>query len=348
MRLRHYSENTVDAYRGWVRRYYLFARGLPRDMGSRERLEAYLSSLTEGDGVAPRTQNQALAALLFLYQEVLGRVVERVRPLRARGAVTLRVSPSREQVRALRGALRDTAGTPARLIVDLIYGCGLRVSEPVALRVQDILWEEGSLVVRHGKGHKDRLVPLPESCLGALREQVERARVVWEWDRRGNPRVGVSMPHRLAVKSPGAAFAWPWFWVFPAGGYSADPRTGERTRHHLLHDAVQRAIREAARRVGLEGFLTAHVLRHGYATHLLGAGADMKTIATLMGHSSLETTAGYLHPETRMAPSPLDLLGPGKGDPGAGQGLGTGMGLGKGPGKGAEPGPMGPPKPLVL
>src|SRR5690606_34881994 len=153
-------------------------------------------------------QNQALAALLFLYGEVLGKPLGDIHALRAKQPRHERTAPSREQIQALRRVVTDRPGVPARLIVDLLYGCGLRVSEPLELRIKDLLWSEQQLVVRAGKGAKDRRVPLPQGCLEPLRRQCEVARSVWESDRRDHPQIGVSLPHRLDKKYPGAARAW--------------------------------------------------------------------------------------------------------------------------------------------
>jgi integrase len=205
-----------------------------------------------------------------------------------------------------RSVVQDTPHTPTRLLVDLIYGTGMRVSEPLELRIKDIAWGENLIVIRDAKGGKDRKVPIPGPCTAPLRLQMERARILWEWDRANCPKVGVPLPHRLANKYPAAPFSWQWFWVFPAPGHCDDPYSGERVRYHLLVDALQRSVREAAQKVKLEGLVTPHALRHAYATHMLASGTDVKTIAELMGHASLETTAGYLHSNASLARSPLD------------------------------------------
>ena len=306
IRLRHLALSTEDAYLGWVSRYYDFARRLPRDMESEAKVEAFLTDLAVNKSVAAKTQNQALAALLFLYSNVLEKPLARVSAMRAKVPARERSAPSREQVRIFRSVVRDTLQTPARLLVDLIYGTGMRVSEPLELRIKDVLWGEGQVVVRGAKGGKDRRVPIPRSCAEPLKAQIERARGLWEWDRKHHPEVGVSLPDRLGVKFPSAPFNWQWFWVFPAAAHCQEPYTGKTVRYHLLVDAIQRAVREAAREVQLEGLITPRALRHAFATHTLAAGADVRTIAELMGHKSLETTAGYLHPEISSARSPLD------------------------------------------
>ena len=308
VRLRHFAFSTEQAYCHWAGRYYDFCLHLPQAWTPERKTEAFLTDLALKQGVAARTQNQALAALLFLYGEVLGKPLGDIHALRAKRPVHERTAPSREQVRALRGAVVDRPSLPARLIVDLLYGCGLRVSEPLELRIKDVLWGEGQLVIRAAKGAKDRRVPLPECCTGPLRAQCEAARHVWEGDRKNFPQVGVSLPFQLAKKYPTAALSWQWFWVFPAAGYCAHPRTGATVRYHLLHDLVQRAVRDAAIKTGLEGLVTPHVLRHAYATH---SREPIDALRQLMGHVSIETTAGYRHPVVAQASNPLDdLLGP--------------------------------------
>src|SRR5471032_2639701 len=239
---------------------------------------------------------------------MLGKPLGNVDALRAKRPKFERVSPSREQVRAFRAAVEDTYQTPARLIVDLLYGCGLRVSEPIELRVKDVLWDEGShgqLVLRGAKGGKDRRVPIPRMCVGPLKQQIEKARKVWEWDNANAPGVGVPLPNALANKYPRMPFQWQWFWVFPAEKHCVDPRSEKTMRFHILVDCIQRSVFKAAQKVELDGLLTPHVLRHAYATH---SRESLDSLRQLLGHSSLETTAGYIHPVIDRASNPLDDL----------------------------------------
>lgn len=307
IRLRHFAHSTEEAYCHWTGRYYDFCLRLPNAWTSERKTEAFLTDLALKQGVASRTQNQALSALLFLYGEVLGKPLGDIHALRAKQPVHERTAPSREQVRALRMAIVDRPSIPARLIVDLLYGCGLRVSEPLELRIKDVLWSENQLVIRAAKGAKDRRVPIPTCCVAPLQAQCEVARRVWESERQHFPTVGVTLPNQLGKKYPSAARSWQWFWVFPAAGHCAHPRTGETVRYHLLHDLIQRAVRQAAIKVGLEGLVTPHVLRHAYATH---SREPIDALRQLMGHISIETTAGYRHPIVEQASNPLDdLLG---------------------------------------
>jgi integrase len=308
IRLRHFALSTEVSYCAWVARYYDFCRTLPTDLVHEKKAEAFLTHLALRQHVAAKTQNQAFAALLFLYQHVLNQPLAGVEALRAKQPAHERTAPSREQVRALRSAVQDTATAPNRLLVDLLYGCGLRVSEPLELRIKEVLWEEGptgQLVIRGAKGGKDRRVPIPAICAQPLRTQIERARMLWESDRAQFPDVGVTLPHQLAAKYPRARFSWQWFWVFPAAGHCNHPRTGERVRYHLLIDSLQRAVQAAAHRIGVDGFITPHVLRHAYATH---SRESIDALRILMGHVSIETTAGYKHPAVEAASNPLDDL----------------------------------------
>lgn len=308
LRLLHYALSTEDVYCHWIGRYYDHCLSLPADFPAERKTESFLTDLAVRLNVAAKTQNQAFASVLFLYKEVLEKPLGEIRAMRAKRPVHERVSPSREQVRLLRGAMEDTSITPARLLVDLLYGCGLRVSEPVELRIKDVLWSEGSsgqLVIRGAKGGKDRRVPIPKSCIVSLKTQIDKAREVWARDRRVSPGVGVSLPNRLHVKYPSAPFSWQWFWVFPAEAHCNDPWRNIPVRYHLLSECIQRAVYIAAKKVELDGFVTPHVLRHAYATH---SRESIDALSKLLGHSSIQTTAGYLHTAVDKASNPLDDL----------------------------------------
>lgn len=308
IRLKHFAFSTERCYVDWSRRYAAWLLRSRPTGTSEQKFAGWLTHLARDLDVSAVTQNQAFNAVRFFYTHGLGQPLGEVTGLRAKRRQHERMAPSREQVAAMRLVLVDTPHTPARLLFDLLYGCGLRVSEPLELRVRDVLFAESQLIIRDAKGAKDRRVPLPCSLVEPLKAQIDRARSVWEWDRAHAPAVGVSLPHRLAVKYPSAPCAWPWFWVFPAPGHCNHPRTGQRVRYHLLDVALQRAVKAAALKTNLHGLVTAHCLRHAYATHQLNAGENLKDIQTVMGHVSLETTAGYLHADVRRTGNPLDRL----------------------------------------
>lgn len=305
IRLLHYAYSTEQSYCGWIARYYDYCLGLPPGYTPERKAEAFLSFLALRQRVSARTQNQALSALLFLYEQVLKRPLGDIEAIRAKSPIHERTAPSRQQVADLRNAVEDRPFVPAKLLVDLLYGCGLRVSEPLELRIKDLLWSEGHLVIRDAKGGKDRRVPIPRSCVEPLRTQLDFARTVWERDRRDHPQVGVPLPYQLGKKYPAAPFTWNWFWVFPAASHCRDPRDGKTVRYHILHDRLQQAVREAARKIGAETVITPHVLRHAYATH---SRESIEALRKLMGHVSIETTAGYRHAEIDRASNPLDDL----------------------------------------
>jgi integrase len=315
IRMMHLSCSTEDTYCGWIARYYDFCKSVPGSLLPEQKAEAFLTDLALRKRLAARTQNQAFSAVLFLYKDVLGKPLGVVDALRAKTVHHERTAPSRQQIRLFREAVRDTVATPSRLIVDLLYGCGLRVSEPLELRVKDILWSEGpngQLLLRGAKGGKDRRVPIPRSCVEPLRQQLARAKLLWDDDRANASDVGVPLPFALERKYPVAPFQWQWFWVFPAQKHCMDPRSGKRVRFHILVDCIQRSVQVAATKVGLGGLITPHVLRHAYATH---SKESMDSLRLLLGHSSLETTATYLHPVIDRASNPLDdlLEGPSSG-----------------------------------
>ena len=291
LRVRHYSYRTEQAYAAWVRRYIVF-HGMrhPATMGDVE-INAFLSHLAVDGHVAASTQNQALAALLFLYREVLGKDVPRLEGLaRARRPERLPVVLSRAEVRVLLGRLEGQY----RLIGALLYGTGLRLLECLRLRVHDIDFALNQILVREGKGGKDRRTMLPASVKEPLQEHLLSVRRVFEAEVAIG-HGGVTLPTALARKYPAAPREWGWWYVFPASGRVVDPRTGDALRHHLHETAVQRAVKEAVRASGLAKHATCHTLRHSFATHLLEDGYDIRTIQELLGHKDVATTMIYTH-----------------------------------------------------
>ncbi len=308
VRRKGYSYRTEKAYVGWIRRFILFHnKRHPLEMGPRE-IEAFLTHLAVDLNVSPSTQNQALQAILFLYREVLNQpIAERLHYLYAKRPQRLPVVLTREEARRVLNAM---SGTP-KLVAQLLYGSGLRLMEALRLRVQDLDLERLQILVRDGKGFKDRVTLLPRTLTEPLRRQLDHVRVLYERDLREG-YAGVSLPYAIARKYPNAAREWSWQYVFPAPRLSRDPRTGRRLRHHLHESAVQRAVRRAARTAGIAKRVTPHTFRHSFATHLLEDGYDIRTVQELLGHKDLRTTMVYTHVVQATAQrvrSPLDGIG---------------------------------------
>jgi integron integrase len=291
VRTRHYSRRTEKAYVGWTRRYILFhGKRHPSGMGAEE-LTQYLSALATQNNVSASTQNQALSALLFLYRDVLGQEVPWLDDVvRAKRTTRLPVVLAREEVRAV---LRQLRGTP-RLMAILLYGAGLRLLECARLRVKDIDFSRKQIIVRAGKGDKDRATPLPAVVIAGLAAHLEAVKRQHDADlRRGAG--WVELPWALARKYPNAGREWPWQWVFPATRIYVDRETGQRRRHHLHESVLQRAVKEAVQRARIPKRATCHTLRHSFATHLLEEGRDIRTVQELLGHRDVATTQIYTH-----------------------------------------------------
>jgi integron integrase len=291
LKTRHYSVRTEEAYCDWVRRFVLFhERRHPSTMGEQE-IAAFLNHLANVKNVSASAQNQALHALLFLYRHVLGRSIGLVADITA--AKRGRRLPTVLSFSEVRTILTRMRGVP-RLCASLMYGSGLRVSECTQLRVKDIDFERGEILVRCGKGDRDRRVPLPRMAVPALRLHLERTRRRFERDLRGGVS-GAPLPNALARKLPSADRDWGWQFVFPAARVYVERETGKPRRHHLHETAIQRAFTAAVRSSGISKRATCHSLRHSFATHLLENGADIRTIQELLGHTSLQTTMIYTH-----------------------------------------------------
>ncbi|MEO8277580.1 MAG: integron integrase [Thermoanaerobaculia bacterium] len=290
-RRRRLSHRTEKAYRAWARRFILFHdRQHPAELDA-EAVSAFLSSLAVDCGVAAATQNQALAALLFLYRDVLGIDLG---PLpegtRSRRPKRLPVVLSREEARLV---LAQIAGVE-RLVALLLYGGGLRLFEALRLRVKDIDFDRHELTVRSGKGDRDRRTMLPATAAIELRPHLEAMKRLHQRDLASGMGK-VELPGALARKLPGAATEWAWQWVFPSPKFALDSRSGETRRHHLYPERVQRAIVAAAKAAGIPKRVTCHTLRHSFATHLLEAGYDIRTVQELLGHAQVTTTMIYTH-----------------------------------------------------
>ena len=304
-RTKHYSIRTERAYVGWARRFILANnRRHPSELGLAE-VEAFLSALAVRDDVAASTQNQALSALLFLYKEVLGVELPWVGSVtRAKRPKRLPVVLTHEEVRSLLALLDGQVA----LMASLLYGAGMRLMESVRLRVKDVDFGRREIVVRNGKGGKDRRVPLPRKLEAGLQAQIERVRVLHARDlAEGFGEVW--LPHALSRKYPTAARESGWQYVFPASRLSGDPRGGTRRRHHVDEAVLQRAVKSARVAAGIDKPATCHTLRHSFATHLLESGHDIRTVQELLGHKDVATTQIYTHVLGRGAGgvlSPLD------------------------------------------
>lgn len=312
-RVRHYSIRTETAYASWAKRFCLFHRdpdGRPRhpDTMAEPEVAAFLAHLAEDRNVASSTQNQALAAILFLYGHVLGRPIEEVGPFpRAKRPHRLPVVLTRAEVEAVLARMDGVH----RLVASLLYGSGLRLLEALRLRVKDVGLAEGQLIVREGKGDKDRLTVLPSAVEEPLRAQLAYVRALHERDLAAGSG-SVYLPSALAHKYPNAATETAWQYVFPANKPSVDPRSGTVRRHHLTESPVQKAVRQAARSAGVEKPVSPHAFRHSFATHMLERGADIRTVQELLGHKDVRTTEVYTHVlnrGVRGVVSPLDSFG---------------------------------------
>jgi len=307
IRRRNYSYRTEEAYVHWVRRFIYFSgKRHPSEVGAAG-VTAFLNYLAGERDVAAATQNQALSALLFLYREVIGEPLPWLDELeRAKRPARLPTVLTPDEVRRLLGAMHGTKW----LMASLMYGAGLRVSECLKLRVKDVDFEYRQIMVRDGKGAKDRVTMLPQSTIEPLRRQLVYAKALHEADV-GSGHAEVELPDALARKYPRAPYQWNWKFVFPSARLSVDPRTGAIRRHHLYENYVTRGVAEAVRAAGIAKHVTCHTLRHSFATHLLEGGYDIRTVQELLGHADVSTTMIYTHVLNkggRGVASPLDGL----------------------------------------
>lgn len=308
LRVRQLSRHTERAYVRWVSEFLELHRTVdPKELGEGE-VTVFLTHLVEVREVSASTQNQALSALSLFLRKVLGHEEPWVLELpRAKRSPRLPVVLSRDEVRRV---LQHVAG-PARLVAGLMYGSGLRLSEAVGLRVQDVDLARLQLLVRDGKGRKDRATILPTRLVEPLRRQLRDARQSFDRDLAARTQIHVALPHAIARKYPRAPLSWGWRWVFPAPRPYLDRHSGRPYRHHLHESSIQRAVKEAVLASGLEKRASCHSFRHSFATHLLEAGYDIRTIQDLLGHSDLSTTMIYTHVLQRGPQgvrSPLDHL----------------------------------------
>ena len=310
LRTRHYSYRTECTYVDWVRRFVDYAaeqQGIPHPRVTSEVVRDYLAHLAVRQHVSASTQNQAACAILFVCREVLGVDVESLSPgVRAKRGERLPVVLSIPETIALLDAM---SGTP-RLMAALIYGGGLRVSECCELRIKDLDFDQGLVLVRRGKGDKDRSTLLAEMGREELRAHLRKSEAQHEADRRAG-LAGMWMPDALERKYPNAGRELAWFWVFPSHTLSMDPRAGIVRRHHLSDSVIQKAVKAAAHKARIHKPVSVHTLRHCFATHLLLNGVDIRQIQDYLGHANVETTMVYTHVVKELrtpARSPLDLI----------------------------------------
>jgi len=292
IRTKHYSIRTEQAYIDWIRRFILFhGKRHPGDMGERE-VVAFLTHLAVQRNVAASTQNQALNALVFMYKEVLEQplnaemkgIVHAKRPKRLPVVLT---------AAEVAGILSQLQGTQW-LVACLLYGSGLRLIEAVRLRVMDLDFDRRAILVRNGKGAKDRVVTLADELIRPLQRHLQNVKTTHERDLEAGFGC-VHLPHALARKYPGACREWGWQYVFPASRRGIDPRTGKERRHHIDASVIQKAVRAAVRRAGIHKKASCHTLRHSFATHLLERGMDIRTVQEQLGHKDVRTTQIYTH-----------------------------------------------------
>lgn len=306
LKLRHYSPRTLQTYEDWVKQYFRYAGSQQLEWNSGETVRAWLSYLATKRNVAASTQNQAFNAVLFLFRETLKTDLPDLNAVRAKRGPKLPVVLTTEETQNVPSCTAGTAG----LMLRLTYGGGLRVSEVVRLRVQDLDFGNENLMVRSGKGDKDRATILPESLVPELKAHLQRVRELHEKDLEKGAGA-VWLPGALARKYPNAPKEWKWQYAFPAKNLSVDPESGKTRRHHTREQVIQRALKKAADTANIPKRVTVHTLRHSFATHLLMQGVNIREVQELLGHKNVETTMIYTHVVRTMSArpqSPLDTL----------------------------------------
>lgn len=291
IRVKHYSIRTEKQYLQWIKRFIFFhGKQHPRDLGAAE-VESFLSHLATEGNVSASTQNQALSALLFLYREVMGIVLPWMDTMvRAKKPQRLPVVLNRSEVALVLERMEGVYGLMARLL----YGTGMRLMECCRLRVKDVDFGQREILIREGKGAKDRVTMLPSTLILPLQEHLAKRRRLYE-DDFAKGMAEVFLPDALARKYPKAANEWAWQYIFSSGSYSVDPRSGNERRHHIDEKLLQRAMKRAVTASGIVKLATPHTLRHSFATHLLQNGYDIRTVQELLGHSDVSTTMIYTH-----------------------------------------------------
>ena len=294
LRYKHYSLSTEKVYVYWCR-FFIRWSGLrhPIEMSSPE-VEAFLTMLATERHVSPSTHKQALCAILFLYKEVLQVDLPWMQQIgRPKSVQRLPVVLTSLEVQAIFRHL-EVINAEHALFAKLLYGTGMRIMEAARLRIKDVEFERSAIIIREGKGSKDRVVMLPESLRAALQTQLTRCKSIWQSDTE-RQMSGVEMPFALDKKYPRAGHSLAWFWVFPQGVFSTDPRSGVVRRHHLFPQTFRRAFSAALQCTGNHKPASPHTLRHSFATHLLQSGCDIRTVQDLLGHADVSTTMVYTH-----------------------------------------------------
>jgi len=305
LKLRHRSYSTEKTYIIWLRQFKGFINGKQPNSLTGKNLQDFLSYLAVDKKVSASTQNQALNAIVFLYRHVLDKEIEgEINAVRARQNRRLPVVLTVKEIEKIFSGMSGIN----LLMAKLIYGCGLRLQECLQLRVKDIDFEQNVVIIRSGKGDKDRRTVLPEAIKEELATHADEIRVIYEKDRTAKLN-GVQLPGALERKYPNAGKEWGWFWVFPSQSLSMDPLADVVRRHHVYHDSLQRAFKNAVMKAGITKQASIHTLRHSFATHMLENGYDIRTIQELLGHQNLQTTMIYTHVATKNilgVKSPLD------------------------------------------
>lgn len=307
MRLKHLSFRTEKTYLTWMRRFYRYVKGTTPGNLNTKHVTDFLTYLAVDRKVAKATQNQAFNAILFFFRNVLQQDVDDLsKALRAKPKLRIPVVLSLNEIQLLFKHIYGTQG----LMLQVIYGGGLRSSECARLRVKDLEFDRGCMAIRGAKGDKDRETLLPEALIAPLQSHLTAIKKVFENDRRNNVQ-GVSMPHALDRKYPKACQQWHWFWVFPSSKLSPDPRTGRILRHHTHVSVIRKAFKAGLKEAGIHKHANVHSLRHSFATHLLENGYDIRTVQELLGHASVKTTMIYTHVASKNrlgVKSPLDMI----------------------------------------
>jgi integron integrase len=304
LRLTNAAWKTEQAYVRSVSLFWDAAARMPKEWTRERKVEAWLSGMVRDRDISASTQNCRFNALVYFFRHVVGQPLQEVNALRAKRKPTLRVAVDRETTLRLLEAVPDVGGYPTGLLARLIYGCGLRVTEPLNLRIKDVDLSRSRLSLWDTKGGECRVVALPCSLATELRAQMEFARGMWKRDVAAG--VPIALPGALERKYPGRVNAWAWYWLFPQLRPCQHPRTGQTVRYRMHEANVQRAVRVAARAVGLEGVITPHNLRHCYGTHVADSGQNIRALQQALGHKSLETTQGYVHADALSVRSPLE------------------------------------------